>query len=219
MHLSLTWIYLNIDDPLMSSISKRSNYDIQRVYLYKKNFVSLFSKKDDILKVDTRDLLHILNFWNNHMCNVHEDTYRPSVKALKKCGIFPRPWSQPLQHFTIDQFPDKWTGFYSCLHPEPKSLRDLQNKQSCAEIWDEARPFSLRFSKTVRPGKCWWPSKFEEIPVFQGRHEVGGPKVYLRGTAKYLDLGTGKTQAKKPAKSAASPRDEGIIKWSSLIGW
>lgn len=102
-------------------------------------------------KLDMHALLHIRNFWHRHVIDdtrgfsqpashwIGENTYAKMVKSLCEMGITPRKWDLPLnsEHFPI---PSEWYGHYSCLHPWPKTVRDMEERQTCAEDWTSVDP-------------------------------------------------------------------------------
>ena len=101
--------------------------------------------------LDLNTLLHIRNFWHRHLLDetrsllsstiFGERTYSIMAKALADLGHSPRAWKTPLPawHNTMeDARVGNWYGHYSCLHrPWPKTRRDLEDRQSCAEDWDK----------------------------------------------------------------------------------
>jgi hypothetical protein len=124
-------------------------------WLKRKKFPNLKDRVSEIpesqFELDTHTLLHIRNFWHRHFIDdtrgfsqptsrwIGEDTYTKMVKSLTTMGIIPKKWEIPLnsEHFPI---PSEWYGHYSCLHPWPKTVRDMEERQTCAEDWTSVDP-------------------------------------------------------------------------------
>jgi hypothetical protein len=109
-------------------------------------------------KLDMNTLYHIRNFWHRHLLdNSHaflqgasfgENTYAAMARDLAELGHTPNRWTERLQSrsSTMDLLrKGRWYGHYSCLHrPWPKTLKDLDDRQSCAEDWAAIDPLVSR---------------------------------------------------------------------------
>lgn len=99
-------------------------------------------------KLDTSSLLHIRNFWHRHLIKDHysmtdytiisENTFSDMTQTLIRMQKLPQKWDKALNDNI--PFPTQWFGTYSCLHPWPKTRKDLEERQSCAEDWDHVDP-------------------------------------------------------------------------------
>lgn len=104
-----------------------------------------------VFELDMHALLHIRNFWHRHFIDdtrgfaeptsrwIGEDTYAKMAKTLCEMGLAPNKWDKPLNSLP-SSIPCEWYGNYSCLHPWPKSIRDLEERQTCAEDWNSVDP-------------------------------------------------------------------------------
>ena len=102
--------------------------------------------------LDMHSLLHVRNFWHSHMLDrsrVYEDhayssaiTYSSMTKGLAALGHMPRQWTRPLQTSFAGSIPmlTRWHGHYSCMHHWPTTVKDLSDRQTCAEDWDNVDP-------------------------------------------------------------------------------
>ena len=104
--------------------------------------------------LDLHSLLHIRNFWHRHLlgdCHVlletagfGENTYSTMTNGLAELGHSPKPWNLSLRDWSTDldeATTGKWYGHYSCIHrPWPRTRKDLNDRQSCAEDWDKVEP-------------------------------------------------------------------------------
>lgn len=112
-----------------------------------------------VFELDMHALLHIRNFWHRHFIDdtrgssestsrwIGEDTYAKMAKTLCEMGITPKKWDKPLKSEPLS-IPSEWYGHYSCLHPWPKSIRDLEERQTCAEDWNSVDPL-VSHTKTI----------------------------------------------------------------------
>ncbi|GKZ24563.1 hypothetical protein AbraCBS73388_011390 [Aspergillus brasiliensis] len=113
-------------DPLMSVQCLRTDYDVGVVYGYKVE-TSRPIVHDN--KLDLEKLLHIRNFWLRHLLCPAEATFHASYTNLPPCYRL-KSWSElaPLD----DELP--WMGFASCVHPYPRLLKILEERQTCADL-------------------------------------------------------------------------------------
>lgn len=126
-------------------------------WLKKKKFPKLKSRAPQPPKfrfeLDMHALLHVRNFWHRHFIDdtrgfsqqpnarwIGEDTYAKMVKSLSGMGITPKKWDMPLNSEGGFPISSEWYGHYSCLHPWPKTLRDMEERQTCAEDWSSVDP-------------------------------------------------------------------------------
>lgn len=103
------------------------------------------------LELDMHTLLHIRNFWHRHLIDstkgfsdaksrwMGEDTYSKMANKLLQMGITPKKWDKPLKS-EPSPVASEWHGHYSCIHPWPKTVRDLEERQTCAEDWNSVDP-------------------------------------------------------------------------------
>jgi len=103
------------------------------------------------LELDMHTLLHIRNFWHRHLIDsakgfdndktrwMGENTYSSMTNKLLRMGITPRKWDKPLKSERSTVAP-VWHGHYSCLHPWPKNVQDMEERQTCAEDWKSIDP-------------------------------------------------------------------------------
>ncbi|PYI10375.1 MFS myo-inositol transporter [Aspergillus sclerotiicarbonarius CBS 121057] len=143
-------------DPLMSVRCLRTDYDIGAVYTYG---VEIGRSVVHSNKLDLEKILHIRNFWLRHLLNPAEATFCASYSILPSYHR-PRPWGEaaPLEANS------PWLGYYSCIHPYPGSLKDLENRQTCADLdthWTQVGFMSLQTKPDPNPLN--WPPLFETI--------------------------------------------------------
>lgn len=64
------------------------------------------------------------------------------ASKLAEMGREPPSWNSPLKPVESDfVLPEKWIGHYSCVHPFPKKMSDLQDaSQTCGEDWPSVEP-------------------------------------------------------------------------------
>ncbi|RAL05699.1 MFS myo-inositol transporter [Aspergillus ibericus CBS 121593] len=161
-------------DPVMSVHCLRTDYDIGAVYTYgvESGIPVVHSNKLNLEKI-----LHIRNFWIRHLLNPAEATFCASYSSLPFYHR-PRPWGEaaPLEASS------PWLGYYSCIHPYPGLLKDLENRQTCADLdthWTQVGFMSLQTKPD--PSRLNWPPLFETIiPV----NPLNSQRSYFRGIQK-----------------------------------
>ena len=95
-----------------------------------------------LFKLDINSLVHIRNFWHRHLTESKvmggEETFVNMAAGLAEVGISPKSWTQPLQQ--PSKLQTRWYGHYSCIYPWPKTRKQLEEKESEAEVWDTVDP-------------------------------------------------------------------------------
>ena len=188
-------------------IASRDSYDLSVVYLHNQPLKPIYHKEQysdegthPKVTLDVHTLLHILNFWHGHLASVINSVYSDAIPtygemalSLLKRGFAPRQWDRPLQE-ALNLEP-RWFGHYSCTHPIPRKLCDIEEHQTCAEDWvnqfgrDGVHPLSLDIVSTSVAGRGWWPPIFATIPIIEATcpvNNVEGGTLFVRGIAPFL---------------------------------
>lgn len=142
--------------------SSRDNFDAQRVYKFDQKFETLYHSRNrqlqehkpidnPVLCLNLHDLLHIRNFWNRHLTSFDENTYVQMIQKLHRDGRGPQRWTSALKPFSNEvTLPSTWIGHYSCMHPYPKKMSDIQDGiQTCAEDWGSIKPLVSKHGPVV----------------------------------------------------------------------
>ncbi|GAA82540.1 hypothetical protein ASPFODRAFT_185553 [Aspergillus luchuensis CBS 106.47] len=141
-------------DPLMSVQCLRTDYDVGVVYGYRAE-----NSRPIVLenKLDLQKLLHIRNFWLRHLLCPTEATFHASYINLAP-RYKPRSWGELAP--SDDELP--WMGYASCVHPYPRSLKILEDRQTCADL--DTNCAQVRFqSLSVKPD----PNPLNWPPILQ----------------------------------------------------
>lgn len=188
----------------------RGDYDLSIVYLFEKGLETIYQRgasslahpghQQMLLKLDLNALLHIRNFWHSHLVQRQTEKYADAVqtygemaRSLVKRDHAPRGWNRPIQE-SLGLLPS-WFGHYSCTHPAPKKLIDIEEHQSCAEDWvnqfgtNGVHPLTLNMTTTSSPARGWWPPIFSSVPILESttpEAKPGSGHLYLRGIAPFL---------------------------------
>ncbi|CAG8380030.1 unnamed protein product [Penicillium salamii] len=131
-------------------------------------------------KLDLDKLLQFRTFWQRHLLSSIENTYHESYMQLED-------WIRPgvrkydaSQGSTLSGF---WLGYYSCIHPFPTTLEELEHRQTCATHGEEPELMVrlqmhlifLRLTLTaqslelVESESLFWPKACNKIvPLFEG---------------------------------------------------
>lgn len=188
--------------------ASRDNYDLSVVYLYNLPLETINHQEPSQvgapefhqpnLKLDLNALLHIRNFWHAHLAFEDPGTYTVIVKTygemartLVEQNHAPRGWDRPIQQ-SSEVLPH-WFGHYSCTHPTPRKIMDIEEHQTCAEDWihqyglNGVHPLTLDIVTTILPERGWWPPIFATLPILESTTpHAGNDNVYIRGIAPFL---------------------------------
>jgi hypothetical protein len=182
LQVAFSYLVLNRSTMAFQVGSDKTDYDLARVYNWQLPFSMLFQYLPDInlndplvsssgesppvkmhFKLDINTLVHIRNFWHRHLTEAKamggEETFANMAADLAKVGISPKAWTQPLQQ--PSKLQNRWYGHYSCIYPWPKSRRQLEEKESEAEVWDTVDPL-VGLSSTKS-----WNITNSVVPQFQ----------------------------------------------------
>ncbi|KAH8693129.1 hypothetical protein BGW36DRAFT_464317 [Talaromyces proteolyticus] len=174
VQLCLTHLSLGLETSVLCS---RSDYNIDHVYSYGKQFrVPIVVNSS----VDLQTLLHIRNFWQRHLTSTREDTFLNSYRTLIER---PDTWTSPFK--PNDEFKASWLGYYSCIHPYPKTSKALKSDQTCENLGIHGPTFanSLRLSVSKNPQN--WPGMFNTIIPMS---ESSPSRTFFRGIQRYHDM-------------------------------
>lgn len=156
LQVAFSYLVLNRSPMAFQVGCDKTDYDLARVYNWNQPLSLLFryvpedpsnplewSVTYDLhFTLDINTLVHIRNFWHRHLTEAKaiggEETFANMAAGLAKMGISPKPWTQPLQQ--PSKLQKRWYGHYSCIYPWPKSRRQLDEKESEAEVWDTVDP-------------------------------------------------------------------------------
>lgn len=172
LQVVFSYLVLNRSAMAFQVGSDRRDYDLEKVYNWDQPFALLYERvsekeqkkapprrsalfpnlrKESPLpktkfKLDMNTLLHIRNFWHRHLTEAKamggEETFVNMAADLAEIGIIPKAWTQSLQN--LSKLQTKWYGHYSCVYPWPKSRRQLEEKESEAEVWETVHPLVRR---------------------------------------------------------------------------
>ncbi|KAB8199699.1 hypothetical protein BDV34DRAFT_231004 [Aspergillus parasiticus] len=177
LQLCLTGLAL---DPKMSVRCLRTDYDIANVYSYQ---TEITRPLIDIKKLELPTILHIRNFWVRHLLSPNEATYCTSYAKLP-VDQRPKVWSTIKENVELGT---NWVGYWSCVHPYPETVTELENRQSCADLnthWIQGDTDPLVFQ--IRPdlNTLNWPPEFNRIIPMVGPESH---RLYFRGLQKLGD--------------------------------
>ncbi|KAJ5179675.1 hypothetical protein N7492_002885 [Penicillium capsulatum] len=170
IQLCLTALVL---DKLATGCCLRFEYDIAAVYSYDADISGPFIDHDAL---DLSSLLHMRNFWQRHILDAHEGTFYFSFAQLRR-DLKPILNSHP-EIEDLRGFQTTWMGYYSCIHPLPRTSEQLQNRQTCADLdshWDQVEIMTLTFQTKADE---FWP---EDCNNMIPRYEGPGMKRYFNG--------------------------------------
>ena len=213
LRLSLSYLSLDPGNQFTHQTAHPIMYDICIIYLFDRDFEMICqadsSSQDFTIRTD--HLLHILNFWSNQLCGkLGIDSYKQLGHILASLSRVARPWSKPLQYFTVADVPARWIGHYTCNHRPGREKKDHGLKQSCAEDWFEACPLLLDFSELVGSMQMRsWPNIFDTIPAFQTRARRN-PR-YIRGMAHFQELDNDQAEAETRGRSKKGTERPGMF--------
>ncbi|KAE8321864.1 hypothetical protein BDV39DRAFT_210312 [Aspergillus sergii] len=167
-------------DPKMSVRCLRTDYDIANVYSYQ---TEITRPLIDIKKLELPTILHIRNFWVRHLLSPNEATYCTSYAKLP-VDQRPKVWSTIKETVELGT---NWVGYWSCVHPYPETVTELENRQSCADLnthWIQGDTDPLVFQ--IRPdlNTLNWPPEFNRIIPMVGPESH---RLYFRGLQKLGD--------------------------------
>ena len=190
--------------------ASRENYDLKIAYLHDIPLKTVWHPQESRLgdselrrpsmKLDLEALLHIRNFWHAHLAYKASGmyanaatTYREMARALVLRNHAPQKWDGAIQRLS-DVLPH-WFGHYSCTHPNPRKIQDIEEHQTCAEDWVNqygkhgVHPLSLTIATTTSPQRGWWPPIFATMPILESSTpdvDAASGHVYIRGIAPFL---------------------------------
>lgn len=182
----------------------RGTYDLSIVYLLDKPLVMIcdrvISGAEVLTNVNFNALLHIRNFWQSHLADRSDEkytdvviTYQKMGQELVRRGHAPQPWDRPIQQSSA--ISSDWFGHYSCTHPSPRRLADIEEYQSCAQDWIHqfgiggVHPLTLNVATTSFIESGWWPPIFSTVPLVEDTTLGTEPVqdvLLLRGIAPFL---------------------------------
>ncbi|KKY25735.1 putative soluble quinoprotein glucose dehydrogenase [Phaeomoniella chlamydospora] len=197
IRLTLSYLLLDPTHSYLAKMADSSNYDVTKIYLFEMPFSTIctYEERNHDFVLNKEDLVHILNFWNYHLCGSNQLSYRYMADKLAEKNRLARPWSEPLQAFHINFVPTRWIGHYTCIHPLPSRRDILEEIQTCGETWDVAHPMILDFSEDISGDPSnWWPWIFKSMPAWKMSQS---PSRYVRGMAAYLPLSFEQNVAKR----------------------
>lgn len=191
--------------------ASRENYDLTIVYLYDTTLKTLYQPHISPLdgvehqprskSLDLDALLHIRNFWQGHLSSAATSmydvgavpTYGEMARMLMERNHAPKQWDNPLQKAT--KVSPKWFGHYSCTHPNPRKIIDIEEHQTCAEDWINqygehgVHPLTMDLATTGLRHRGWWPPIFATVPLLEPTIPDAGPEkgnLFIRGIAPFL---------------------------------
>ncbi|KAK2802951.1 hypothetical protein FQN50_007196 [Emmonsiellopsis sp. PD_5] len=159
--------------------SLRTDYDLSVVY----GFAApppLISDGD----IDLFQLLHIRNFWKRHLTSPGEDTFYAVYSNILERQRPKACWGGNCDNGHIEPF---WLGFYSCIHPLPRTLSELQERQTCGDLSthlsrnDIQRLTLLPTPPTTTTNATTWPPLFNSaLPISPTTPATS--RLYFHGT-------------------------------------
>jgi hypothetical protein len=190
--------------------ASRENYDLKITYLHDVPLKTIWHPQEPPLgdsapqrssmKLDLEALLHMRNFWHAHLAykasGLYADaaiTYGEMARALVLRNHAPQKWDGAFQGFS--DIAPHWFGHYSCTHPNPRKIQDIEEHQTCAEDWINqygkhgVHPLSLQIATTTSPQRGWWPPIFGTMPILESSTpdvDAASGHVYIRGIAPFL---------------------------------
>jgi hypothetical protein len=189
--------------------ASRGNYDLSIIYLYGVPLRTIYhiklSQLEDVqpqkrnMRLDLYALLHIRNFWHAHLSygtrkyTNPAPTYGEMARVLAEQNHAPRQWDGPIQYSS--KVRPHWFGHYSCTHPTPRKLMDIEEHETCAEDWNSqddsngVHPLKLDIATTTLLRRGWWPPIFATVPILESTTPPTGADdghVYIRGIAPFL---------------------------------
>ena len=191
--------------------ASRDNYDLTIIYLYDATLETVYQPQTSRLEglepqhrsmtLDLDALLHIRNFWQGHFASTAVSmydvgavpTYGEMARTLMERSHAPKQWDNPIQQMT--KASPKWFGHYSCAHPNPRKIMDIEEHQTCAEDWIHqygehgVHALTLDFATTGLPQHGWWPPIFATVPLLESTIPDAGPEkcnLFIRGIAPFL---------------------------------
>lgn len=226
--------------------ASREDYDLAIVYLYDVPLRTIYQSQPTQLESDVRqknekldldDLLHVRNFWHGHLAYEVTKmyagalpTYAEMAHSLVERNHAPRQWDKPFQ-LSSEVLP-RWFGHYSCTHPTPRKIIDIEEHHTCAEDWiiqygsKGVHPLTLDIAITTSPHCGWWPPIFAMVPILEStipQARAGSGHIYIRGIAPFLS--PSKHPDMYPAYKALRVRgvshplseQEGIPGWRRIV--
>ncbi|KAJ5323026.1 hypothetical protein N7452_011315 [Penicillium brevicompactum] len=130
--------------------------------------------------LDLALLLEFHSFWQRHLLSYSEHTFYESFQALPD-ELKPQVRKEdPSKASLLSTF---WMGYYSCIHPFPFSLDDLEHRQTCGTHEDEVEAMTLEL--TPHPDLFWPSACNKAVPLakgvktvrvaFEGKQGMHGP--------------------------------------------
>ncbi|KAJ5081440.1 hypothetical protein NUU61_009704 [Penicillium alfredii] len=169
---------LALDPSISGQGCLRTDYDIGIVYSFynRPDGRPLFGHK----RLSLTTLLHMRNFWQHHLLSPHEITFHESFSLLPQDLMPKAPNANATDEVILGT---SWLGYWSCIHPIPTMVEDLERRQSCADLlshMDQVDPMTMEIDPC--PAQPFWPSPFNDIIP-----QVGGPQAkrsYFKGKQK-----------------------------------
>ncbi|CAG8043718.1 unnamed protein product [Penicillium olsonii] len=117
----------------------------------------------DHLDLDLPKLLQIRSFWQRHLLSPSENTYEESYSGLPeilKPGVRKNDISKSSTLST------SWIGYYSCIHPFPRTIEELENRQTCGSHDEEMEIMTLELQTCQ---DLFWPDVCSQfVAPFKG---------------------------------------------------
>ena len=189
--------------------ASRKNYDLTVVYLYGTTLKTLYQpevaaledpglgNRSSILNLDA--LLHIRNFWHGHLASTANSmyadaalTYGEMARLLVMQGHGPTQWDGPFAQ--PPSISSHWFGHYSCTHPTPRKIMDIEEHQTCAQDCIHqygnhgVHPLAIDVATTGFLQRGWWPPMFATIPILEStipEARPGSGHLFIRGIAPF----------------------------------
>ncbi|KAJ5745518.1 hypothetical protein N7520_010700 [Penicillium odoratum] len=171
-------------DSTVSPAGYRTDYNIDVVYSYTIEPNGPFIGHENL---NLTGLLQMRNFWTRHLLSSAEGTFYNSFSNLADDL---KPKGRKMDGSKSTHLSHSWIGYYSCLHPIPSTLEELQRRQTCADLdthWDQVDILSLEIESQSDEG--YWPSEFDVlIPRLEG---PGIKRFYFAGHQNTLGASIG----------------------------
>ncbi|CAG8156699.1 unnamed protein product [Penicillium salamii] len=113
--------------------------------------------------LDLDKLLQFRAFWQRHLLSSVENTYYDSYMGLED---WVRPGVRKYDASEGSKLSTFWLGYYSCIHPFPTTLEELENRQTCAAHGEGPELMTLDLEES---SDLFWPAACNKIvPLYEG---------------------------------------------------
>ncbi|CAI7648192.1 unnamed protein product [Penicillium crustosum] len=157
-------------DPKLTLPCRRNDYNLKEVYSCGDEVGVPFIDHENLA---IGRLLDIRHFWQRHVMNSFELSFRDSFSELPE-DVKPKMRKEIPTEAT--KLSSSWLGYYSCIHPVSDLLKT--DRQTCADIEIHGElidPMTL----DLKPSEHFWPEKCSKIIPL-----AGGPdtkRTYFEG--------------------------------------